>query len=95
MVGCWSCGTRGSQVGLAPPNVKRTHPQFGSEDLCQEPLLCTENKENAGFQGASYARLPAAFPAREGPGGLGAHPDPLARSWRGQVKASLQGGICG
>ncbi|NXG97403.1 AMOL2 protein, partial [Loxia leucoptera] len=24
---------RGSQAGLAPPNVKRTHPQFGSEDL--------------------------------------------------------------
>ncbi|NXL13803.1 AMOL2 protein, partial [Setophaga kirtlandii] len=29
---------RGSQAGLAPPNIKMTHPQFGSEDLCQEVL---------------------------------------------------------
>ncbi|NXE65402.1 AMOL2 protein, partial [Calcarius ornatus] len=29
---------RGSQADLAPPNIKRTHPQFGCEDLCQEVL---------------------------------------------------------
>ncbi|NWT29433.1 AMOL2 protein, partial [Cardinalis cardinalis] len=31
-------GTTGSQAGLASLSVKRTHPQFGSEDLCQEVL---------------------------------------------------------
>ncbi|NWZ89064.1 AMOL2 protein, partial [Nesospiza acunhae] len=29
---------RGSQAGLAPPSIKRTYPQFGSGDLCQEVL---------------------------------------------------------
>ncbi|NXR92566.1 AMOL2 protein, partial [Hypocryptadius cinnamomeus] len=28
-------GTRGSQAGLAPPNIKRTHPQFGTLPPCQ------------------------------------------------------------
>ncbi|NXP86421.1 AMOL2 protein, partial [Passerina amoena] len=31
-------GTTGSQAGLASLNIKRTHPEFGSEDLCQEVL---------------------------------------------------------